>query len=138
MKQSAFCIKVIDGDTLLADMNNRHIKVRLLGIDTPELGSQHGDNNEETGAHEALTFIRRTLEGRQIFLDHEDGDGPTKDKHGRRLAYVSSYEYPDIQAELVSKGLATVYRYFKFSRQKHYFALQNKARQQKLGIWCNS
>jgi len=74
--------RVIDGDTIVLEGG---VRVRLLGLDAPELG-QHGGKSE-CYAPEAKVFLESLITGadRSIFLSFE----PVRyDRYGRTLAYL--------------------------------------------------
>jgi endonuclease YncB( thermonuclease family) len=65
---------VVDGDTV--DLGNGE-RVRLVGIDTPEVG--------ECGFEQAAALMRRLVLGRRVRLAVSDED---RDRYGRLLRYV--------------------------------------------------
>src|SRR5262245_66392800 len=71
--------RVIDGDTLVARIGRRSNRVRLIGIDTPELGACYAV--QTTAMARALASNRRvTLQG--------DRTQSLRDRFGRLLAYA--------------------------------------------------
>jgi micrococcal nuclease len=75
---------VIDGDTVDIDIGGREERVRLIGIDTPELHTDSGD--AECMAREALEFTAAQLPaGTEVRLER---DIVGRDDYGRLLAYV--------------------------------------------------
>jgi len=125
--------RVIDGDTFVLTTGE---KVRLLGIDTPELDSKVVQ--EKNLAIKATELTKSYVEGKQIKLTF---DGKTKDIFGRTLSYVwlTNNEGKDslfIQAELLKAGLARILMYPKDKMYYHlFYNLRNTARKNKLGIW---
>ncbi len=74
----------IDGDTLeIEDETHGTDRVRLIGVDTPELEGE--DGQPEPYAQEAASFTAGALEGEDVLL--EIGEEET-DEYGRLLAYV--------------------------------------------------
>ena len=92
---------VYDGDTiLLADGR----KVRLVGIDTPELG--HDGEPDQPLAKEAkakLGQLAKPYRELQLRYDKQRWDG-----YGRTLAHLFLMNGTNIQREMLSNGLATV------------------------------
>ncbi|MCF8061098.1 MAG: thermonuclease family protein [Deltaproteobacteria bacterium] len=91
---------VYDGDTVLLEDGKR---IRYLGIDTPEMGTEE----EEPGflAEAARAFNRKAVLGASIRLEF---DRQRKDRHGRWLAYVYLPDGRMLNAELLRHGLARV------------------------------
>jgi micrococcal nuclease len=75
--------KVTDGDTVHVTIAGRDERVRLIGIDTPEV-PWYGGRGECFGV-EAGLFTRRRLMGRSVRLAF---DVDRRDRYGRMLAYV--------------------------------------------------
>jgi micrococcal nuclease len=102
--------EVIDGDTV--DLNDGR-RVRLLGVDAPEVGT--------CGAEEATAYTRGALIGNRLVVLHRE-PGVTRDQHGRELGYLQyvhtesdtdeHWAQPaseDLGANLAIEGLAEVY-----------------------------
>ena len=78
-------VKVVDGDTLDVEIGGRRERVRLLGIDTPEVYVDAGGVAECFGP-EASAFAAELLaEGTSVRLER---DVVGRDDYGRLLAYV--------------------------------------------------
>ena len=86
-------IKVVDGDTLELSTGDT---VRLIGVDTPELG--------RCGAAEATAFLTQMIRGRRIFVDPTQVEN--RDKYGRLLAYIGTPSVNDVGHQLLRRGLA--------------------------------
>ena len=109
--------QVIDGDTVVID-NKR---VRLIGIDTPELHP-----TPEPGAIEAKQFVEGLCLGKEVGLDVDDIR--PKDKYGRTLAVVyvdAGGSWVNLNAELLRGGLAEVL-YISPSEFNPYHWLENR------------
>ena len=120
--------KVYDGDTILLD--NR-IKIRFLGINTPEVES--GRKEGEVGGREAKEWLEKLLTGKKVRLET---DLDKKDKYGRTLAHLFTEDKRHINLELVKKGLAVVSIHppnLKYTDQ--LLKTQQQAEDKKLGIW---
>jgi endonuclease YncB( thermonuclease family) len=110
---------VVDGDTLdLADGR----RVRLVGMDTPEVG--------ECGFAEAAAALTRLTLGKRVTLVPSDED---RDQYGRLLRYVDVAGV-DVGLRLIQRGLA-IARYdsrdgYGFHpREPRYIAADTGARQ---------
>jgi micrococcal nuclease len=97
----ATVIRVVDGDTVIARFENGTVeKVRLLGVDTPEVVDPR--KSVECFGHVASHFTKSRLTGRRVSLEL---DAEARDKYGRLLAYVivDGQRYND---ELLERGYA--------------------------------
>jgi endonuclease YncB( thermonuclease family) len=96
-------VDVVDGDTFDIDQSVQGMdRVRLIGIDTPEV---YG--GEEPCGQEASDFTTQRLEGQQVRL--EIGEVP-EDPYGRLLAYAF-VEDEFFNETIVSEGLAEALSY---------------------------
>ncbi|MGB3634846.1 MAG: thermonuclease family protein, partial [Rubrobacteraceae bacterium] len=76
--------RAVDGDTVgLKEAVDGYDRVRLIGVDTPEMEGE--DGSPEPGAEEASKFTADSLEGEEVVL--ETGE-EVEDDYGRLLAYV--------------------------------------------------
>jgi len=87
------CTRVIDGDTFdvqIMDLHNKTLsgtgvtRIRLWGLDTPELA--HGDGDDQYYARQATEYARNLLEGKPIRLTLVEYR--TRCYYGRLLAYA--------------------------------------------------
>ncbi len=119
---------VYDGDTVELEDGR---KIRFLGINTPEV--QHKDKMTEAGGEEAKTWLIDKLQHVKVRLEF---DVEKTDKYGRTLAYLFTENKEQINLSLVKAGLATISIYPPNLRYvDELVAAQNKAEQEKLGIW---
>jgi micrococcal nuclease len=78
--------QVTDGDTVRVAIGLRVDRVRLLGVDAPEMG--YFGNPRECHAVAARAHLRRLVPvGKRVWLQR-DARQPVRDRYGRRLAYV--------------------------------------------------
>lgn len=112
----ARCRYVIDGDTFYAEGIG---KVRLLGVDAPEVG--HGKGPDEPGGREAKNFLKQRLAGKWVSLDYDE---TRRDKYGRTLAYVTTEDGAVINEELLRRGLAEPIRHFPYKMKAKYLKIQ--------------
>ncbi|MDH3694167.1 MAG: thermonuclease family protein [Gammaproteobacteria bacterium] len=120
---------VADGDTVRLDDGS---KVRLLGINTPELAKD--GKPAEPLAKEARQFLRQLIDKQTIQIITSK---QTYDKYGRLLAYVF-HDDTDVQVELLKQGLASVIAIPPNVRMAdRYLAAETEARYSEIGIWGN-
>ena len=83
---AAVVVEVIDGDTIDVAIDGRRERVRLLGIDTPEVARPESGRAAECGADSATAFTASLLpDGTDVLLTR---DVVGRDHYGRLLAYV--------------------------------------------------
>ncbi len=126
-------LRDVDGDTIVARAfkrgRGRVVRVRLLGIDTPE---KFG--GLECGALRASKFTRRYLRRRRVKLITDPGQ-ERRDRYGRLLAYVSRNGRL-AQTAILARGLAKVYAPDgRFTRIKPFIRAQSRARAAGRGVW---
>jgi micrococcal nuclease len=96
----AHVTRVVDGDTIEAQIDGEVEDVRLIGIDTPE--TVKPDSPVECFGPEATGFTHRVLEGQAVRLVF---GVERRDVYDRLLAYVY-IGHRFVNAELVRRGLA--------------------------------
>lgn len=119
---------VIDGDTFkIKTADGETYKVRLLLIDTPEIGQQ-----PEPYGLEARKYAAELLQGQTVHLEFDKSE---RDQYNRLLAYAYVGDKM-INELLLEKGLARVAVFppdIQFVDE--FKAIEKKAREAKLGIW---
>jgi len=109
---TAFVLRCVDGDTLVAMLNGQKEYVRLLGVDTSE--SVKPGVEVQPGAIEASDFTKQ-LAGKQIILTY---DADKRDFFGRLLAYVwlesDNGQLICWNIELIKAGHSELYTKYKF------------------------
>lgn len=119
-------VSCVDGDTAIFEIDGKEEYVRFLAIDTLEIDQSFGI--------EVSNYVCKTLnQASKITLEYEEDS--YKDKYNRVLAWV----YVDdglIQEDLVRKGYAQVkYIYGNYKYVDRLLDLQEKAKQEKVGLW---
>jgi len=122
-------IRVVDGDTIVLDTK---AKVRLLGVDTPEL--HHPKKPVQCFAQEAKDFTTRQVLNQKVKLTFE---GQRQDRYGRILAWV--WYGPKLKkllnAEIIKWGYGFSYRKYPTSRLEEFNRLEKEARENQRGLW---
>lgn len=120
--------RVIDGDTVVLENNKR---VRLLGINTPEIESRY--RPAEPGGAEAKRWLQKKLQGRSVYLEQ---DRQKQDHYKRRLAHLYLTDGEHINLSLVEQGLAVVTLIPpNLLHTNTLLRAQRQAEAKKLGIW---
>jgi micrococcal nuclease len=126
--QAALVVQVIDGDTLVLAGG---LKVRVLGIDAPEM--EKDGRPADFLAHLAKATLADLTLNRTVSLSY---DRLRYDHYGRLLAYLRLPDHTLVNAELVRRGLARVYFIApNLLYQKELLAAQQEAIGAQRGIW---
>lgn len=113
-------VGISDGDTLtLLTQNRQQVKIRLHGIDAPELRQAWGQRAKQ--ALSSLTF-------RQLVSVQETD----QDQYGRVVGIVYRNQL-SINEALITSGHAWVYR--EYNKNKRWTALETEAREKRRGLW---
>ena len=125
--------KVIDGDTFYCvDEQNIEYKVRLIGVDTPEIRN-YGKKQKGYYGKEAKDFLTDLLLNKTVFLEF---DLDKYDQYNRMLAYVYLEDNTFVNAELVKNGFARIMTIQPNSKYADtFYKLQQEARENKTGLW---
>lgn len=129
-------IKVVDGDTLdidHADDQSSYTRIRLLGIDAPEVNSESGSMYFSA---QATDFTEKTVLGKQVTIYLDEGND-TRGKYGRLLAYLKLSDGKFLNEIMVTEGFAYADTRFRHSFYNKYNQLQSRARSNKKGLWKN-
>ena len=121
---------VIDGDTIEVATVGR---VRLLGIDAPEIG--RGFDTPAPYGREARARLSSLLLHRFVRLEQ---DGAAKDVYHRHLAYVFTEDGQFVNAVLVREGLARVSARTPLARLHELQRAETEARASRRGIWASA
>ncbi|MEW6026557.1 MAG: thermonuclease family protein [Planctomycetota bacterium] len=133
--QSAYKVsRVIDGDTVDIIANSQAVRVRLIGVDTPE--AVHPQKQVEFYGKEASNFLANLLKGEEVYLEY-DTDKLEYDKYGRLLAYL--YRAPDglfVNLEIIRQGYGHAYTKYPFQYMELFRAYEKRARENGKGLWA--
>jgi micrococcal nuclease len=130
---SCLVTKVVDGDTLEADCQGVLAKIRLIGVDTPEVVDPR--KTVQCFGREASDFAKKTLSGQSVRLEADPSQGDT-DKYGRQLRYVYLADGRLFNWLLISEGYAFEYTYnIPYREQASFKTAQKEARLTERGLW---
>ncbi len=133
--------RAVDGDTLLLETGER---VRLIGIDTPEMhessklyrDSQRTKQDVATiqkMGKRAYEFTKKLVEGKRVSLEF---DVEKYDKYDRLLAYVYLKDGTFVNAEIVKQGCASLMTIPPNVKYADLFLkLYQEARENRRGLW---
>ena len=113
------CVGVTDGDTVSVLKAGKAAKIRLEGIDCPEMGQDFGTR--------AKQFTSELVFGKQVQVKEY-----YPDRYGRMVARVL-VGGQDVSRELVRAGLA--WHYKRYSKDPVLAEAEAEARRAEVGLW---
>lgn len=116
-------VGIKDGDTFEILYDSIPERVRLAEIDCPEKSQAFGRNAREHASD--LCF------GKVVTVT---SDGK-RDRYGRVVGTITTTDGANVNEELVKAGLA--WHYKQYSKNKTLDAIEQQAREQKLGLWAD-
>lgn len=116
--------KIFDGDTFETETGE---KVRLIGINTPEISDIFGQ--------EAKQHLADLIDGKIIDLQ-TDNLSNDRDRYSRLLRYVI-LDGIDINKRMISDGFAFAYLKYHFEKANDYKKAQLTASEENKGMWGN-
>lgn len=120
---------VYDGDTLRLRGGER---LRLVGINTPELGRD--GSSDEPLARAAQGALESLVAGGHIWLEQARD---SRDRHGRRLAYAFDGQGNSVSAVLLQQGLGFHVAISPNTAYADCLQLaERRAREEKRGVWA--
>ena len=121
-------IAVNDGDTVTIVMNNKEYRVRLIGMDAPEMG-------QEPWGRRARESLRKLLREARWRVSVET-DVVKYDKYNRLLVYLWAPDGEILNERMVRDGYAVLFTIQPNSKYADRFRkAQRSARDEKRGIW---
>ncbi len=137
-----FVARVVDGDTIVLSDGSR---VRLIGIDTPELHYSEKLLKDSRRSGKDIKTIQRMGKKAKEFtarlcLDKKvtlECDVEKRDRYGRTLAYVFLEDGTFVNAEIVKAGYAQIMTIPPNVKYADLFLkLEREARQGSRGLWA--
>ncbi|WP_233213537.1 thermonuclease family protein [Mycobacterium hubeiense] len=126
--------KVSDGDTIWVDNNGAREKVRLIGMDTPELHDPR--KPVECFAQQAFERAAAVLNGQSVYLERDPFQDAV-DRYGRTLAYVWTGTGRLFNLDMIYDGFAHEYTYeLPYKYQDRFRAAEVDARTNGRGLWA--
>ena len=128
---------VLDGDTIRVEtLDGRQLgRVRLLGIDAPELA--HPPEPAECYAEDATDILERLAPIGSTIELVTDTAHPSRDRYDRLLRYVG-HDDVDVAHELLASGAARRYEADQaLAREDSYSAALDDAHDAQRGLWGN-
>lgn len=132
-------VSIVDGDTIwvIPEGSTEKVKVRFIGIDTPE--SVHSDPTRNCPEGKTASNKTRLIIGQAKNIVYLEYDLESRDKYERELCYIylkSGKSYIRLQDTLLKMGMCRTMTIQPNSRYADYFAgLQTAARKSGVGFW---
>ncbi len=125
---SVYIEKVIDGDSVAANIRGKREQIRFIGIDAPELSQKPWGRRSKKFLEDLIS-----ASGWQARIEY---DVEKRDKYDRILAYLWSRDNKLINEEMLSNGYAVLFTFPpNVKHADRLKAAQVIARENKRGIW---
>ena len=127
-------VRVIDGDTIDVDVPDGkypHTRIRLWGVDTPEVVKPN--TRVEHFGPEASRFTKQACSGKQVTLRLDRRD--LRDKYERLLAYVILPDGRMLNRILIEEGYGYADPRYERTHQRDFRKAQDAARAAGRGLW---
>jgi endonuclease YncB( thermonuclease family) len=130
---SAKVVNIVDGDTIdVLDSYNQKLRIRLLGIDTPERKQHFG--------YESYFYLNKILNGKSVvIISSPDKDKPYTLGYFKRVIGKVVLNGVDINLEMIKKGMA--WHFIKYKKNQpideshSYNKAESEARKKYIGLW---
>lgn len=127
--------RVIDGDTVDVLWKGDEIRLRLIGMDTPETVDPR--KPVQCFGREASQHAHDLLDGQSVELEFDASQGEV-DKYGRTLAYILLPSGENFAEVMLRDGYAYEYTYDKPYKYQNIFKnAEQDARDSERGLWSS-
>lgn len=114
-------VSIQDGDTItVKTKSNKKVKIRMYGIDAPELSQSYGQKSKQQ--------LAKLLKNKNISYKTANVDS-----YGRTVATVYAGDI-NVNYEMIKSGYAWHYKHY--YKSKRYAEAEKYARDNKLGLWA--
>ena len=144
--EKAVVKRIIDGDTISVFSGGKILKIRLIGIDTPESkGNDNAFRDSNRSGKDIEVIISQGKQATAYIKKHlKKGDPVTLefdivkyDKYGRSLAYVYLSDGTFLNDLIISSGYASPLTIAPNVKHKDIFIKSfQTAREKKIGLWA--
>jgi micrococcal nuclease len=130
----AAVVNVVDGDTIDVQFENgRTDRVRLIGIDTPEVVDPR--EPVQCFGREASARAHELLDGQSVSVELDQSQGE-RDRYGRLLAHVWLADGRNFGEAMIAEGFAHEYTYgLPYLYIDTFKAAQHRAIADQAGLW---
>lgn len=128
--------RVVDGDTVDVQIGEKVERIRIIGIDTPEIVDPR--KPVQCFGKESSDTAKKILEGASVSLK-PDTTQNDRDTYGRLLRYIALVDGTDFGLMMIKQGFAHEYTYIiPYERQAEYKTAETDARTNKRGLWADA
>ncbi|MFG0248977.1 MAG: thermonuclease family protein [Phycisphaeraceae bacterium JB051] len=127
--------RVVDGDTLDIQLDDgKTVRLRLWGIDTPEIANQSKGTADQPMARQAMAWTTEHCQNKQVKLKLQ----PQRiwGTYGRLLCYVYMDNGQMLNEQLLLNGLARTDQRFVHEHHARFDILQEQAQFNRVGLWA--
>ena len=123
--------KVLSGDTIVCNLENKPTEIRLLGVQSPA----KTDSDKHCFADKSTKCLEDLVLNKEVRLDY-DGEEKRFDKSNGLLAWIFIGN-ENINLELIKKGCSRVYNVIPYKKYPvlDLIDLNLTAAEQKAGFW---
>ncbi len=128
-------VRVVDGDTVVVDINGKNTTLRLIGMDTPETVDPR--KPVECFGEAASAEAKKLLSGQTVRIEYDASQG-NLDAYGRTLAYIYMEDGTLYNEYMIQEGYAHEYTYrIPYRYQAEFKTAERAARSEKKGLWAS-
>lgn len=125
--------KILDGDTIEVFLDGKETRIRLTGVDTPELYDEN--RNICANGKIAKDILSEILSDKTVYLEFDES---RKDKYNRILSYVFLEDGTLVNLLLLQKGIAkTMICKPNIQYQIMFENAERYAKENEIGFWKN-
>jgi len=125
-------VSVVDGYTIVVNIEGKNTKIRLIGVNTPESVHSDSKKNPPEGVI-ASDYVKDLLEGKQVYIEY---DKEKLDQYKRTLAYVYTEDKELVNLKLIELGYGECMFYSPNTKYKKMFdEAMEKAQKNNVGFW---
>jgi micrococcal nuclease len=129
--ESGLVTAVYDGDTIKVRFKNeQEKKVRLIGIDAPEIEAEREEAKFRAQMAKRFAFFYLYRETVKLSYDWE-----IEDKYDRLLAYIWTEKQGLFNKFILNEGFAAVFLKFPFKYREEFIEAEREARKLEKGLW---
>ena len=131
--------RIIDGDTFEVRIDGQVEKIRIIGLDTPEL--HHPQKPVQYFAKKAKQHAKELLQSKTVELHFDDANKAKKNRgyFGRLLCHVFLQDGQNFALKMIRDGYGhALTRYpFEPDMMEAYRIAEREAKEQKRGFWAS-